>query len=264
MTLCRLLDLFRSMVPLFRPKCEIARRFVGRVAWNGLEISKEELIHSIAFKSSRWIDLAGFEMLCGDYSFRIRYTVTKGQGVLGRLRMNGGSYIPVGDILQPSKLVKLGCKCRIEPEEWYSINVIISMHEYEMVLVTSGGSDGRTEIQTETGVRITFSTGLESCAKTGLTSGQIAGIAFYRLDSDEEEFLNRCSEANIDRSGTTINNASLGEPLCLDENTPDEAFQTNSMSSGQAKPSRALPPLGGIITPPVRTEEVLRAVFPYK
>lgn len=224
------------------------------------------MVHSIAFKSTHWIDMKGFEMLCGDNSFRITYTVTKGQGVLGRLVVNSRSFIPSGNILQPSKLVRLRSKIRIEPETWYSINIIINIHEYEMTVTTSGGCDGRQVIETDSGVIITYSSGLESCPKTNLNTGQIAGIVFYRIDPEEEEFLKTTSVSAIIDRRASVSTQSFKQ-ICLEaQPAPEvnlEVLQTVSLPPHYPKAPRSLPPLGGIITPPIRTEEVLRQVSPY-
>ena len=255
----RFLEYIRCFIPFMRPRLEIARRFFGRIDWNGMEIGKEEVVHSIAFKSDRWIDLVGFEMLCGDNSFRITYTITKGQGVLGKLVVKGSSYIPVGDILHPSKLVRLSSIRRLEPEVWYSVNIIINIHEYDMALVTSGGSDGRPVIETDTGVTITYNSGLESCAKTNLDSGQIAGVVFNRIDSQEEEFLDSFSPRSTERKVNVLAREEASSEV------QTGVFQQAISISQRPVPARgSLPPLAGIITPPIRTEEVLRQVPPYK
>ena len=282
-----------SFLPFLRPRPEVARRFVGRIAWNDLQLNKQEIIHSLAFRSDKWIDLMGFEMLRSDTSYRITYTVTKGQGVLGKLLMKGTGFVSVGDVLHPSRLVKLKSKVRIEPDCWYCINVVIEIHEYEMFVTTSSGTDGRTTIQSDSGVIIEYRPGLESCAKTTATEGQIAGIAFFRLDPREEAHLSQStimSKSSSIAATLSSKDVAIGDSMAMlvspsvqpttfqaENRTPDrqlasaetsrvDAEHVNAGAANEALPTTitvksqstrtSLPPIAGVIAPPIRRQQI--------
>ena len=198
----RILEFFWFVLPFLRPKYESARRFRGKVGWNKMLVNKSETLHSLSFKSSNWIELKGFEMLCGDFSYKITYTITKGRGVMGKRVTKGNSFVRSASLLNPAQKVTFGTSKRLEPCQWYTINVVIDIHEYDMNLVTSSGSDGVPLVETDCGVVIEYSAGLESCAQTTTKFGQIAGILFSRLSPQDEEFyaqerLRRRSRASV-------------------------------------------------------------------
>jgi hypothetical protein len=286
-----------KIVPYLRPRAEVARRFCGRIDWNGLLLNKQEMLHSIAFKSNRWIDLVGFEMLRGGTSYRISYTITKGQGVLGKMLCKGCGYVPIGDILRPSCQLKLRSPLRIEPEMWYCVNVIIEIHEYEMYLTTSGGTDGRTQIDTDCGVRIEYMVGLESNDKTTTVSGQIAGVSFNKLDPEEEVFLLICGGHRDPRPNLDVStkDASTGDSAAILPNIGEELSrifhgpetktivhmddQTSELTTNEkpcedpTKTTTALrsnttkfllPPVAGVISPPIRSQAMIRETPIYK
>jgi hypothetical protein len=178
------------ILPFLKPSYEVARRFRGKVAWNGLLIEKSETLHSLSFKTSNWVELKGFEMLCGDFSFKITYTLTKGQGVMGKRITRGTDYIKTGALITPIKQVKFLKSKRLEPNTWYTINIVICIHEYDMNLITSLGSGGIKTVETDCGVVVEYCPGLESCSKTNSDSGQIVGILFSRIHPDDEQFYN--------------------------------------------------------------------------
>ena len=274
---------------MLRSKPDVARRFTGRIDWNGLKVNKQEMMHSLSFRSNRWIDVVGFEMLRGDASFRLTYTITKGQGVLGNAIGRGSGFVPIGDILHPSRCIRMRSPIRVEPHTWYCVNVIIEIHEYEMYVTSSRGTNGRAIVHTDTGVEIEYANGLESCQKTNISSGQIAGIVFYCIDPSEEDFLRsrplRLSSAEVETShqkdvciGSSL--AALPDPMIdnadsqaenvippraltvvasRDEIDRDKTSITlTSHTSNQSK--YILPPVRGVLAPPVRTQEVLRQI----
>ncbi len=288
----RVIEYLWRAFPFLRPRPEIARRFVGRIGWNCLELSKQDVIHSLAFRSDKWVDLMGFEMLRSDTSFRITFTVTKGRGVLGKLLTKGTGFVSAGDVLHPSRLVKLKSKVRIEPDCWYCINVVIEIHEYEMFVTTSSGTDGRAAIQTDSGVVIDYRPGLESCAKTTATEGQIAGIAFFRLENREEEHLvqSKMISKNSSIAATlSSKDIAIGESVAMlegypvapntfeSDNEPPErqlaclgqsckgAVNLNVETGNESLPTTitvksqstrtSLPPIAGVIAPPIRRQQ---------
>lgn len=254
----KLVDFLAKFVAFFRPRHEVARRFRGRIGWNGFEVNKEELLHSISFKGNTWLELTGFEMLAGDTSFRIGYTITKGQGVLGSLLSQGTGFVPRGNILHPSTIIRLTSSKRLEPDCWYCINVIVEIHEYEMVLITSTGCDGSSVVETESGVTIEYSNGLESCTKTNTRSGLIAGIVFHRIDPDEEAYLRSHPSSHTRRSSASV----ASQPPTNAANDTGELMDTPGSLTVTKKstPLMVLPPLAGVITPPIRTEEVWKQI----
>ena len=255
----RLLEFLRMIIPFLRPRSEIARRFGGRISWNELEINKQEVIHSISFKTSNWVELVGFEMLSCESSFKISFTITRGQGVLGKLVTKGRGYIPRGDILHPSVVIKLPSRKRIQPNTWYCINVIVDIHEYEMVLVTSGGNEGMTRVESDSGVVVDFGPGLESCKKTDQKSGQIAGVVFHRIFPDEEEYLASMPLKNGRRP--SLSGDSQRDSWGDDDTKSADIPEVRSTTSSRAMSTRPpLPPFAGVMTPPIRTEEVLKSI----
>ena len=165
-------------------------------------VGKSETLHSLSFKSSNWIELKGFEMLCGDFSYKITYTVTRGQGVMGKRVAKGSGFVKSASLLNPIQKVKFTTAKRLEPSQWYTINVVMDIHEYDMNLITSSGSDGVSMVETDCGVVIEYCAGLESCERTTTKSGQIAGILFSRLSQQDELFytqekLRRRSRASV-------------------------------------------------------------------
>jgi hypothetical protein len=90
---------------------------------------------------------------------------------------------------------------------------------------------------------------------------------FYRIDPDEEEFLKTTSVSAIIDRRASVSTQSFKQ-ICLEaQPAPEEnleVLQTVSLPPQYPKAPRSLPPLGGIITPPIRTEEVLKQVSPYK
>jgi len=190
------------ILPFLRPKYESARRFRGKVGWNKLLVGKADTLHSVSFKSSNWIELKGFEMLCGDFSYKITYTITKGQGVMGKRVAKGRSFVRAASLLNPIQKITFTTPKRLEPSQWFTVNVVIDIHEYDTHLITSTGSDGVSLVESDCGVVIEFSAGLESCAQTTTKCGQIAGILFSRLSPQDEEFftqekLRRRSRASV-------------------------------------------------------------------
>lgn len=177
------------ILPFLKPKHETARRFQGKVGWNQLLVSKSDTLHSISFKSTNWIELKGFEMLCGDFSYKITYTITKGQGVMGRRVTKGTSFVRAGSLLNPVHKVTFTVPKRLEPSQWYTINVVMDIHEYDMHLITSTGTDGVPFVETDCGIVIEYRAGLESGSHTTNKSGQIAGILFSQLRPEDEHFF---------------------------------------------------------------------------
>ena len=218
-----------------------------------MEIYKQELLHSIAFRFDTWVELVGFEMLTSDSSFKLNFTLTNSQGVLGPVISKGAGFVPRGNILQPSAVVKLPGFKRLEPNQWYSINVMVHIHEYEMLLVTSAGSDGVTTIETESGVRVEFANGLESSKKTSTKGGLISGLVFHRIDHAEEAFLRRESGTAQRVSVSTFSNRLSSE---TDEMSDVPCPLPSSKPKSLAQ--YPLPPVAGVITPPIRTEDVLK------
>lgn len=293
----RLQEVIWKVLPFTRRKPDVARRFFGRIDWNGLTVNKREMLHSIAFKSNRWIDMVGFEMLRGESSFQISYTITKGHGVLGKVIRKGTAFVPLGDMLHPSRQIKLRSPLRIEPEVWYCINIIIEIHEYEMYVSTSSGTDGRAMIETDSDVRIEYAAGLDSSDKTSLSSGQIAGISFYCIDSREEEFLKTQLPLFVKPIGTpaetSVKDIAIGDSLpmlpdpvihshvpyepsiepiieCEPTRSLEEAPQIlvdpekTATSLRGSVTKYVLPPVAGVISPPVRSQAVVRDIPPYK
>jgi len=211
------------LMPFMRPSFEVARRFKGKIAWNGLLIEKCETLHSMSFKTSNWIEMKGFEMLCGDFSYKITYTLTKGQGVMGKRITKGTDYVKTGALITPIKRVKFMTSKRLEPNTWYTINVVICIHEYDMNLITSQGSGGISTVETDCGVVVQYQPGLESCSKTNSSTGQLVGILFSRVHPDDERFytqerLRRRSSASTNSIqdsavGSDIGDLELPSPL---------------------------------------------------
>jgi hypothetical protein len=184
----RIVEALWVIFPCLQPQSHIARRFRGKVAWNGLVITKHDTLHSISFKVNHWIDLIGFEMLTGDFSFKLTYTVTRGLGVMGNVASKGTGYVGRGDILSPTKIIRLQNTRRIEPDTWYTINVLVNIHEYEMQLISSCGSEGHSVVYTDNGIVVHYAAGQESSSRTNLSSGQIPGIVYTRLHPEDEKF----------------------------------------------------------------------------
>ena len=291
------------------------------------------MLHSIAFRADSWIDMVGFEMLRGENSYQISYTITKGQGVLGKVIRKGSAFISLGDILHPSRQIRLRSPLRIEPDIWYCINIIIEIHEYEMYVLTSSGTDGRSVIATDSGVTIEYATGLDSSEKTTVLAGQIGGISFYRIDRQEEEFLRAHVPPSVKSSAVqpepetkdvaignsvavlpdykpethpsialtrarpplidlqnSVKDIAIGDslPILPDYSKDSQASpyipemapiaeidrtqvldpmpdpDKTSMSLKSSATKYILPPLAGIISPPVRSQAVVRDVPPYK
>jgi hypothetical protein len=212
-----------------KPKYENARRFTGKIGWNKLLVSKSETLHSVSFKSSNWIELKGFEMLRGDFSYKLTYTITKGQGVMGKRITKGSNFVRSGSLLNPLQKVIFTTSKILEPSQWYTINVVLDIHEYDMNLITSMGSDGVLQIETDSGVLIQYGAGLESCPLTTSKSGQIAGILFSRIRPEDErlyteERLRRRSRA----SALSQCESSVG--------SDDDVDLPNILKRGGAKP----------------------------
>jgi hypothetical protein len=223
-------------------------------------------------------------MLRGDGSFRVSFTITRGQGVLGELLTKGSGFVRCGDLLHPSRTIKLKSPIRIEPNKWYCINVIIEIHEYEMYMTSSSGTDGIPTVRTDSGVVIEYRQGLESCSRTNIDSGQIAGISYFRLDPAEEAHLLRAVPCEAPDSEVIVNSSqdvSVGNsvPLLPDMEYKSSQVNTSSgpdtSSQGSKTPvmddltktnisihshlsKKSLPPAAGVIAPPMRTQEILR------
>ena len=254
-----------------------------------MKVSKQEMMHSLAFRSDRWIDMVGFEMLRGDVSFRINYTITRGQGVMGKTICKGSGFVPIGNILHPSRHVRFRSPLRLESDTWHCINVMIEIHEYELNIPCTRGTNGSDAVRTDSGVRIQYATGLESCPKTNISTGQIAGIVFYCLVPEEEEFLrSRVSRttALVQADACAMKDACIGNSMAvlpmaaqLDASCTREAHVTTeqgsmgpvvneesdrtsiTLSSHNSTQSRfVLPPIRGVLAPPVRTQEVLKEI----
>lgn len=263
----RILEIMWRVFPFTRPHPESARRFVGRISWNGLRINKQEMMHSLAFRSSNWIDLIGFEMLSSDQSFQMTFTITKGQGVLGRIVSKGRAFVPPGNILHPSRVIRLRSPQRLQPNSWYCINAILEIHEYEMYLTTSAGTEGLASVTTDGGVRIDYAPGLESCPRTNIRSGQIAGIVLRRIDPNEEDFLVQEGSEPVQSCGSTcsVREASAGDSMPVLPGHAYDVPQASPVPSSVIRSSNpALPPLAGVMTVPIRTEQALRHIPTYK
>ena len=165
-----------------------------------MELTNKEVLHSLSFRVSHYVDIVGFEMLTSDGSCRIKYTFTKGTGVLGKLIAKGKLFIPISDILTPTKLVRFASKKRLCPGEWYSIHVLIHIDSFNTSITTTGGCGGQTVVATESGVTVSYGEALETCSRTGVDSGQIGGIAFCRINAEEEAFLNNPETVQIKKS----------------------------------------------------------------
>ena len=251
-----------------RPQHESARRFRGKIGWNKMLVGKSETLHSLSFKSTNWIELKGFEMLCGDFSYKITYTVTKGQGVMGKRIVKGSSFVKSASLLNPIQKVKFITAKRLEPSQWYTINVVLDIHEYDMNLITSTGSDGVPVVETNCGVVIEYSAGLESCAQTTTKSGQIAGILFSPLSPQDEAFyaqerLRRRSRASV---SSQIESAAGSEDeieypavlqggndiLSAPDASPNEPVSTQKPNEEQPDVSAMYPP-----SPPIQASAPL-------
>jgi hypothetical protein len=217
------------ILPFLKPKYENARRFVGKVGWNKLLVGKSETLHSVSFKSSNWVELKGFEMLRGDFSYKLTYTITKGQGVMGKRVAKGSSFVRSGSLLNPLQKVTFTASKRLEPSQWYTINVVLDIHEYDMNLITSMGSDGVSQLETDSGVIIEYSAGLESCALTTSKSGQIAGILFSRFEQEDERLY---SEERLRRRSRTSASSQCESSV----GSEDEADIPKILTSGVEKP----------------------------
>lgn len=205
----------------YRPPMELARRFSGKLYWNSLELNRTEVLHSVSFKTSHYVDMAGFEMLTGECYYRLKYTVTRGQGVLGKLLTKGKVFVPRSDILMPTKFVQFSSTKRIIPNEWHSIHVLVEMDKFDKSLVTTGGTGGLSVVKTDSGVTVTYGEALETCQRTSIDSGQIGGIAFYTIDPDEAKFLAENIVADIPKPAVTRRDSASMTDVNIETKLPE-------------------------------------------
>ena len=220
-----------KIVPAMRPRVEFARRFTGQLAWSSLDLNKTDVLHSVSFSTSHYVDMVGFEMLTSSASYRIRYTVTQGTGVLGKLVARGRAFVSSSNILSPTKLVKFGKLRRLYPHTLYSIHVLIDIDEFSTSLVTTGGTAGVSLVETGSGVVVHYGNALESCEKTTVHMGQISGIAFWRIDHREEQYLESLTlpaYAGYRETGTMTNPS---QDLCF-VNTAEDRENLPPMQRG--------------------------------